>query len=178
MGQMGQRRNPIMRRAALLFARLSFAFLCFALAGSCTGQTMKLSDSQNLSPKVAAIVRSGAYTQIETVDGTRIASPYVNVMIAPGTHTLRVTFLRRTVVNKLLYPSDTAIVRLFAEPGRRYEVATEPVPDSSWRGVAVWRFSWIAYVVDKMTGEIVAQSDPLPLNAEYVDPFFAQQPPF
>ena len=166
-----------MRRVALLLTRLSVISLCFVLAGGCTGRTVKLGEDQNLSPKVAAIIRSGAFTQIERVDGIKIASPYLNVMIAPGTHTLQVTFLRRIVVNKLLYPSDTAIVQLFAEPGRQYEVVTEPVPDSSWREVVVWRFSWIAYVVDKMTGQIVAQSDPLPLSAEYVDPYFIGQSP-
>jgi hypothetical protein len=167
-----------MRKAVIGAAKLCLLSLSIVLSGSCSVPTMKVPEDHGLSPRVAAVIRSGAFTQIESVDGTRVASPYLDVIVPPGTRTVEIAFGRRLLGNKLLYPIGTATVRLFAEPGRTYAVNTEAVPESSWMGVVVWQFAWIAYVTDKMTGQTVVQSDPLPLKAEYADPFFAQQPPF
>jgi hypothetical protein len=161
-------------KKAIIFRRIAAMAILVATIGSCSGPTMKGYEGPGLPTTATAIIRSGAYTHIDRIDGLRVSPPYLNVSVPPGTYTIETAFVRQAIGNKLLYPTNTGSVTFLAEADHQYVVYAEAVPESAWMGVVVSTFNWVAYVTDENTGERIARTEPLPLKAEHILPPFYQ----
>ena len=127
----------------------------------------------------AALVKSGAYTEVVSVDGAKVSG--LSVRVSPGEHTL---------VMKPSYPTDNTTytggyffysnvdgtVAFKAEPGHayvayantytapsrddQYAVGSSSAEDQSGSG-----FTWVGYIEDKTTHQRVAKTERLALEA-------------
>ncbi len=124
-----------------------------------------------------ALVRSGAYTELVSYDGTKISS--LSVTLLPGEH---------TVVMKPSYPIDNSqymggyffyslvngSVTFNAEPGHQYVayVATTAGPTKEYETGSEMGtgFTWVGYIEDKTVHKKVAKTDVLPMEAYPMTP--------
>ena len=119
-----------------------------------------------------AVVRSGAYTELVSSDGTKV--PGLSVAVLPGEH---------TIVMKPSYPTDNyefmgayffyslvnGSVTFNAEPGHEY-VAYVSTAAGSAKGYdedspTGTGFAWVGYIEDKTAHQRVAKTERLPLEA-------------
>jgi len=159
---------------------LSLAMTVFAMAF--LAQTSMASQQGYAGPAKpadeTALVRSGAYTEIVSVDGTKVSS--LNVTVLPGEH---------TVVMKPSYPVDNnyatpyffyslvnGSVTFKADAGHTYVAyartsAGPSTEDQSAAGYASMEdqtgsgFTWVGYIEDKTDHERVAKTETLALQA-------------
>ncbi len=113
-----------------------------------------------------AIVRSGPYTDLVSVDGMKISG--LSVALLPGPHTIEV------VPSELDQPYEgwwvvgsavKGVVGFVALAGRSYRASVEFAPRSApgYEDYSAW--SWVGSVQDETTGARVAQTASLPLAA-------------
>ncbi len=158
--------------AAVLLA----ATASLAVIASCSGPTFRAYEGPVLPDAQTAVIRSGAYTRVESCDGVRVRSPYLNVAVLPGSHILSIAFVKRAIGNRLLYSNQAASVAFVAKPNRTYLVYAAPVPESAWHDLVVREYNWVGYVTDAGSGEHVAETAPLPLRAELISPLYQNNP--
>ncbi len=147
-----------------LFAAVVLLGMITSLAVSCVGPTMKGYAGPDLGPSQTALIRGGAYTNIESCDGTKLSSSQMNVTVQPGKHTVEIAFGRRVVSNRFLFSRVTASVAFDAEAGHTYLAYA----DLARSGGVLASQTWYASIVDQATYQRVAESDALPVSHEWI----------
>ena len=130
----------------------------FLLAGSCATLTMKGYEGQDLSTDKTAVIEKGIYLYINKCDGVDLGSFQNKVIVLPGDHTIEVSFQTQTMGDFVSYSNETASLTFKAEAGHAYVAHAHRVSAEGW----------IAYLMDKKTGERVAQSEILPVIQEWI----------
>jgi len=154
-------RHPT-RRLRVAHGFMVVAAIITAIVGSCSS----FHENPDQSAADVAVIRSGAYTQINGLDGHRVR--HLNISVQPGSHILSIAFTQQAIGDKLLYASETASLTFVARPGRTYLVDAEVIYESVSAGVVVSAFSWVAYVTDKQERLKIAATDPMPLKVEHI----------
>ncbi len=119
-----------------------------------------------------ALVESGPYTYIESIDGTPTTT--LRATVLPGVHTLtmRPDEQNQPVREYIFYSHGPGSVSFEAEAGRRYLVYVDFVheegPVDRLKGSG---YTWIGYVLDKSTGRKIADTGRLPLGVQPRQPF-------
>jgi hypothetical protein len=144
-------------KSFFIVTRLIMA-VTFLLAGSCAMLTMKGYKGPDLSADRTAAVERGVYLYIDECDGMKLGAFQNRITVLPGDHTLEMSFQTQTISDLVLYSRETASLRFKAEAGHTY------VAYAHW----VQTGGWTAYVMDKKTGERVAQSETLPIVWEHI----------
>ena len=119
---------------------------------------MKGYEGPDLSVDKTAVIENGVYIDIVKCDGVKLGSFQNRVIVLPGDHTIEISFQTQTISNLVLYSRKTASLTFKTEAGHTY------VAYAHW----IQSGGWTAYVMDKKTGELVAQSETLPLIWEHV----------
>jgi hypothetical protein len=129
------------------------------LASSCAMFTMKGYESQDLSADKAAVIENGFFIHINKCDGVDLGFFQNKVIILPGEHTIEMSFQTQTTGDLISYSNETASLTFKTEAGHTYVA----------HGHRMSAEGWIAYVMDKKTGERVAQSEILPIIEEWIN---------
>ena len=164
-----------MKRILLSLAMMVFAIVFLVQTTSMASQQGYAGPAKPADE--TALLKSGAYTEIVSVDGTKVSS--LNVTVLPGEH---------TVVMKPSYPLDNVYgtpyyfyslvngsVRFNADAGHTYVAyartsAGPSTEDQSAPGYASedqtgTGFTWVGYIEDKTANERVAKTETLALQA-------------
>ena len=144
-------------RHFFIAARLVIAIISL-LASSCAMLTMKGYEGQDLSADKTAVIESGFYLNIDKCDGVDLGIFQNKVIVLPGEHTIEVSFQTQTTGDLVSYSNETVSLTFNTEAGHTYVAQAHLM---SAKG-------WIAYVMDKKTGERVAQSEILPIVQEWI----------
>jgi hypothetical protein len=120
--------------------------------------TMTGYEGQDLSADKTAVIENGFYIHIDKCDGVDLGFFHNKVIILPGEHTIEVSFLTQTTGDLVSYSKETASLTFKTEAGNTYVA----------HGHLMSAEGWIAYVMDKKTGERVAQSEILPIVQEWI----------
>lgn len=168
---------------SMIFHGMKFLALGLAVLalGACSSTPMKGYSGPALPAGETAVVRSGAYTDIVSVDGMRVSGS--SVAVTPGTHIVEMKpdqpIDNATYVgpgNYYFYSLVNGTTTFTAEPGHTYEVYanldTERRSEEGYGaenpGTSLEQntgFTWTGYVVDDTTYNRVARTDTLPLQA-------------
>ncbi len=112
-----------------------------------------------------AVLVSGPYTDIESVDGQAVRG--LTVEVTAGTHTVVLKPNDQTSYREyIFYTWVTGSVTFTAQAGHKYLayvdfVTSRAEPEESGTG-----FVWIGYIQDKTSGMKLAKTEELPLGAE------------
>jgi hypothetical protein len=112
-----------------------------------------------------ALVESGSYTNIESLDGRRTTK--LKMALLPGEHTVQMRPSEQEQPNQayLFYSWVTGSVTFVAEAGHRYLVYVDfvptPGPADEEKGSG---YTWTGYVLDRSTGKRIADTGQLPLG--------------
>ena len=132
--------------------------IIFLLACSCAMLTMKGYEGQDLSADKTAVIEKGIYLYINKCDGIDLGFFQNKVIVLPGDHTIEVSFQTQSMGDFVSYSNETASLTFKAEAGHTYVAHAHRVSTEGW----------IAYVIDKKTGERIAQSEILPIIQEWI----------
>jgi len=165
-----------MKRILLSLAMMVFAIVFLVQTTSMASQQGYAGPAKPADE--TALLKSGAYTEIVSVDGTKVSS--LNVTVLPGEHTL---------VMKPSYPVDgnyatpyffysvvNGSVTFKADAGHTYVAyartsAGQSTENQSAAGYASMEdqtgsgFTWVGYIEDKTDHERVAKTETLALQA-------------
>jgi hypothetical protein len=144
---------------------------------ACAGMTNGYSGSTPPSDQTA-VVRSGPYTDVVATDGTKVSG--LRVALSPGKHTIEIKPSDNQQTYGYgayyFYSRVTGSIAVTAEPGHTYlayvRIANTPATteDSDVRysvtGSSDTGFTWSGYITDETTGQSLARTDRLPLQAE------------
>jgi hypothetical protein len=147
-----------MRAKSFFIAARLITAMTFLLIGSCVMLPMKGYEGPDLSADKTALIENGVYIDLVKCDGMQLGSFQNRITVLPGDHTLEMSFQTQTISDLVLYSRETASLRFKAEAGHTY------LAYAHW----VQTGGWTAYVMDKKTGERVAQSETLPIVWEHV----------
>ena len=138
----------------------------FLLLSACT-HAMKAYPGPELPSAQTALVQSGAYTQILSLDGLPVTSRKVSIL--PGSHSVVIRILDEEStpisVAYAFYSLSDGTVDFVAKPGHQYvasvDVIASPFPISGENDTG---FRWVGYVRDRINNQIIAQTDYLPVG--------------
>jgi hypothetical protein len=114
-----------------------------------------------------ALIESGPYTHIEKVDGKKLTT--LRVAVNPGEHVvqMRPSEQDQPYREYIFYTSATGTAKFAAEAGHKYLAYVDFVPS---KGPADEEkgsgYTWIGYILDKSTGNKVANTGYLPVSVE------------
>lgn len=133
---------------------------------ACTSTTQHYAGPA-LPDERTALIESGPYTYIESINGKKIAT--LRATVLPGTLvlTMRPDEQNQPVREYVFYSRGPGSVSFDAEAGHRYLAYVVFVPEEGpadeLKGSG---YVWIGYVLDKSTGRKVAETGRLPLDVE------------
>jgi hypothetical protein len=164
-----------------LFLYLKTLVLLVALIGlgACAGTTMQGYSGPALPADQTAVVRSGPYTDLVSVDGVRVSGRVVSLLPEKHTIVMRPSNSQTTYGYKeayILYSNVDGSLDFTGESGHTYSVYVNvaPTPTASEDSALAYTdfgpndtgFIWIGYVTDEMAGKRLAETDRLALQAE------------
>lgn len=171
-----------MRRKALYGTKLLIVGLAVLALNACSSTPAKMYSGPALPADQTAIVRSGAYTDIVSIDGAGVSGTKITVL--PGKHTLEMkpheqidsAYNYYAPGNYFFYSNVNGRVDFTAEPGRTYQVYANMTAGPHTGGYGTENdveygthlatgFTWTGYVVDETAHKRVARTDTLPLEA-------------
>jgi hypothetical protein len=147
-----------MRAKNFFIATRLTTIVSFLLIGSCAMLPMKRYEGPDLLSDKTAAIENGVYVDIDKCDGVKLGSFQNRVIVLPGDHTIEMSFQTQTISDLVLYSKETASLTFKTKSGHTY------VAYAHW----VATEGWIAYVMDKKTGERVAQSETLPIIWDHI----------
>jgi hypothetical protein len=155
-----------MNRYKLFLILLAVQFLGFT---ACSFGTTQWYGGQGKPANETAIIESGPYTNIEAIDGKAVTG--LKIAVLPGTYQVSIKPGepdQQPLGPYLFFSRVIGSISFNAEAGHTYMVyvnfLTEKKPADEIKGSG---FVWVAYVVDQSAGKRIAQTDPLPLEAEH-----------
>ncbi len=115
-----------------------------------------------------AVVRSGAYTDLVSYDGTKVSG--LSVALLPGEHTVVMkpsypTTSYQSMGGYFLYSNVNGSVTFNAEPGHEYVAYVTTAAGPATEDQTGSGFTWVGYIQDKTTHQRVAATERLPLEA-------------
>ena len=133
----------------------------FLLLSACT-HVMKAYPGPELPSAQIALVQSGAYTKILSLDGRPVTSQKVSIL--PGPHSVVIRILDEEPtpisVEYAFYSLSDGTVNFVAKPGHQYiasaDVIASPFPISGENDTG---FRWVGYVSERINNQIIAQTD-------------------
>jgi hypothetical protein len=168
MGNDGQGREKGMFRIFLFGARLALLGTALLFAASCA-VTMKGYPGPSMPDTETALIKTGFYSKILRCDDIRLVSPYLNIVVLPGKHTVEVAFRKHWVGNKLLLSVVTGTITFVAEGGHTYSVNAQIIPHKQWADLVAHEYDWQGYVKDLGTGQTVAvTTEALPIRVDWI----------
>lgn len=138
----------------------------FLLLSACT-HVMKAYPGPELPGTQTALLQSGAYTQILSLDGQPVTSQKVSIL--PGPHSVVILIFDEEPtpisVEYAFSSLSDGTVNFVAEPGHQYvasvDVIASPFPISGQNDTG---FRWVGYVSDRVNNQIIAQTEYLPVG--------------
>ncbi len=135
-------------------------FACLFVV-SCAGTVMKGYSGAEMAPDKTALIRSGPYADIGSCDGVMLGRSHLSVVVAPGPHTIQVSYVQNILGDTIYYYSRTNASLVFdAEAGHSYVVYGDMTSPETW----------VASVVDKTSSRKIVRSEPLKLESEQLIP--------
>jgi hypothetical protein len=155
-----------MKKCSLL---LGLCVVMFLGLTNCAVVTTQWYEGQGKPANETAIIETGPYTNIEAIDGKTVNA--LRIAVLPGTYQVSIKPGepdQQPLSPYLFYSRVTGSISFTAQAGHTYMVyvkfLTEQKPADEIRGSG---FVWIAYILDRSVDKKIAQTDPLPLEAEH-----------
>jgi hypothetical protein len=153
-----------MKNTFIKHMKVAAVALVILTVKACANMPTQVYTGQALPSDQTALVESGSYTNIVSLDGQSISG--LNAAVLPGTHTMEIKPDGQPYREYLFWPRSNGLLTFAADAGHKYLVYVDfvspPVPVEE----AGTGFVWIGYVQDERTGERIAKTDPLPLGVE------------
>jgi len=153
---------------------VALAVAIFAL-GACSSSPMKAYTGPTMPADQTALIVSGPYTDLESVDGVKVSS--LSATVLPGKHTVGMrpseygTTYPGYVGPYYFYSRVTGSVEFAAEAGHRYVAWVRMGPGPATEELTGSGFEWRGYVEDQTTNRNLVRTAALPLEAEPVPPY-------
>ena len=164
-----------------IFRHLKILVLVVAVIGlgACAGTTMQGYSGPVLPAEQTAVVKSGPYTDLVTVDGVRVSGRVVSLL--PGKHTIvmRPSTSQTTYGYNgayMFYSNVDGSLDFTVEAGHTYLVYVNmgATPTATGDSALAYTdfgpndtgFSWVGYVTDETASKRLARTDRLALQAE------------
>jgi len=150
---------------------VALAVAIFAL-GACSSAPTKGYSGPAMPADQTALIVSGPYTDLESVDGVKVSGLRVSVL--PGKHTvgMRPSNYGSSYPGYLgpyyFYSLVTGSVEFSAEAGHRYVAWVRMGPGPATEELTGSGFEWRGYVEDQTTNHNLVRTAALPLEAEPV----------